>query len=187
MRTLTTLAVAISMSSSVAFAEQPQSGETLAHDEAYVLVKMDTHGALRQYVSSLSFTGESVGYELQVPKESGVQLVKVKAGIYSPEHLLLSSSYRSSDAERLPTDGEESLIIEPGTVNYIGEWDVRYGKTFKVMDRTETTTETGYKVSYSGDDLQEFAANNAWITEYQVRVAHISGRNMATSWTASDS
>ena len=187
MRKLTTLAVAISMSSSIAFAEQAPADGTLASDEAYVLVKMDTHGALRQYVSSLSFSGESAGYELQVPKDTGVQLVKVKAGIYSPQNLLLSHTYRSNDSERLATDGEESLLIEPGTVNYIGEWDVRFGKSFKVIDRSQTLADTGYRVSYSGEDLQSFAADNAWITEYPVRVAHISGRNLATSWTANGS
>ena len=161
----------------------PSAVQSLAEDEAFVLVKVGVRGGLKQYVSSLNFSENNSDLELKVSKEKGFQLVKVKAGTYQPETFGIKSA-QSIKAKRFENNdlSNKAVIIEPGTVTYIGQWDVAYGKRFELLGNTITTDKNGYRVSYSVNSVNEFASKNEWITEFPLRFSHISGQNVATTW-----
>ena len=165
------------------------SRDSLGADEAYILVDMGTRGALKSYVSSLQFNGAELDYSLSVPKAKGVQVMKVKAGTYRPAALGLVSKTRSQreGADRMksfddPAAQSKSLVIEPGTVTFIGSWDVAYGRAFSFMDREYIHKDLAYRVRYPMDDLQAYAQENRWVTEFPLRVSHISGKNAIATW-----
>lgn len=164
-----------------------EANQTLADDEAFILVKMGARGALRQYVSSLNFSESGQGFELKVPKDTGFQLLRVKAGTYSPEAMDVKDS-KSMQAKAFddPDKAQKSIVIEHGTVTYIGQWDIAYGQRFQVMDSSFITDESGFRVSYSVESVSEFAEQNEWVTNFPLRFSHISGQNVATTWKSID-
>lgn len=163
--------------------ENTDAAQALAADEAFVLVKMGVRGELKQYVSSLNFSGKQGDYELKVPKEQGFQLVKVKAGTYQPEAFGLKFASKNKEQAFDHNDlRDKAVVIEPGTVTYIGQWDIAYGERFEFLGRSVTNDVNGYRVSYSVSSVNEFANDNEWITDYPLRFSHISGQNVETTW-----
>ena len=120
---------------------------------------------------------------MKIPKEKGFQLVKVKAGTYQPETFGIKSR-KASTSKHFDHNNldNKAVVVEPGTVTYIGQWDIAYGKRFQLLGRNFTTDQNGYRVSYSPAAVSSFANNNAWITEFPLRLSHISGQTVATTW-----
>lgn len=168
----------------IGFAEELPANKDLAADEAFVLVNMGARGALKRYVSSLNFSNSSANLDLTVPTEKGFQIIKVKAGTYQPEALGLSHSrqrHQTTNFVDRKAD-EKSIVIEPGTITYIGQWDVLYGKSITMMGNNYIIKDSAYKVSYPVAKVNGFAQENEWVTQFPLRFSHISGQNVSTSW-----
>ncbi len=187
MRKITLFSIAVSFLSAQVFgnqvdADQAPTRDALAADEAYVLVDMGARGALRQYVSSLNFSADGIDYNLSIPKEKGVQLVKVKAGTYQPDTLGLTHAHAKMKTRQFD-DGGEAIVIQPGTVTYIGNWDILYGNKFTFLGESFTNKKTAYRVSYSVNSVKKYAKENQWIRQFPLRFSHVSGHNVVATWT----
>lgn len=161
-----------------------ENTQTLATDEAFVLVKVGVRGELKQYVSSLNFAASGYATPLEVPKENGFQLIKVKAGTYQPTAFGIAKPSKKQEPKAFANSSiaKKAIVIEPGTVTYIGKWDIAYGKRVTWLDKSITTKQSAFRVSYSVESVQAFAETNQWLTEFPLRISHISGNNVATSW-----
>lgn len=174
------------LSSYATEAPQHAGTKTLAADEAYVLVDMGAKGPLRHYVSSLTFSHSQANIKLSVPPEKGLQLVKVKAGTYKPEKFGIGQKAKRSGDFAIAAD-KKGIFVEPGTVTYIGNWDIYYGQQVRVNDQTIINDKKGYRISYSVDNLVKYAEKNEWIKGYPLRVSHINGKRVANSWDIGNS
>ena len=159
------------------------SHQRLAADEAYILVDMGARGEMRHYVASLNFTDKGAGLTLSVPKEPGLQLVKVKAGTFQPETFSLKSNKASAPAKRLAKKyAGKGIIVEPGTVTYIGNWHVKYGQRLEWLNDSYLAETADYSVHFAAKDVEKFYRANEWIANYPLRVAHMNGKRLGSQW-----
>ena len=100
-------------SSTSSTAAQPDL-QKLAPDEAYVMVKINhrSHSSLKS--SSFKLAGSNQ-LQLTINKDTDMQLIKVKAGIYKPQ---LTKMHRA-----------KGIVIEPGTVTSVSYTHLRAHET----------------------------------------------------------
>lgn len=146
--------------------------QELAADEAYVMVKMDNRSLSGVRTASFSLTANN-NLQLNINKESEMQLIKVKAGVYKPQLAKLNRA--------------KGIVIEPGTVTYIGDWKVVSGQKFLVNGVAHTASETGYRVNFDVDGLFSFAEENSWLKQYPLHISHLNGKRISNNWTRSES
>jgi len=181
---LTSIGMAFSLNCNAGPAAQDSAQhQRLAADEAYILVDMGARGEMRHYVSSLNFTDKGAGIKLSVPRERGLQLVKVKAGTFQPETFSVKSKRAAAPQKRLAKKyASEGIKVEAGTVTYIGNWHVRYGQRVDWLDDSYLVERADYSVHYTAKDVEKFYQDNQWISNYPLRVAHINGKRLASQW-----
>ncbi|MBT8138947.1 MAG: hypothetical protein KJP25_04205 [Gammaproteobacteria bacterium] len=161
--------------------------QRLASNEAYVLVGVDARGALGHYVSSLNFSDKRAGIRMTIPKQSGMQLVKVKAGTYQPKALALASRGDKTKTRALPQKYTgEGIEIEAGTITYIGNWNLRYGQRVRWIDSSHLVDVAEYGVHFAPRDVEKFYHANQWVSDYPLRVAHMNGKRVAAPWIFND-
>lgn len=146
--------------------------QSLGADEAYIVVKIDKRGVSGLSTSSLSFAADNQ-FKLKIHKAPELQLIKVKAGIYKPQLASLDES--------------KGIVIEPGTVTYIGNWKVTSGQRFMINGESHTTSQEGYQVRFDVDSLFSYAEENSWLKQYPLHISHINGKRVSNDWTMAES
>lgn len=146
--------------------------QTLAADEAYIVVKIDNRSVSGLNTSSLSFSANNQ-LKLKIRKAPELQLLKVKAGIYKPQLASLGES--------------KGIVIEPGTVTYIGNWKVTSGQRFMINGESYTTSHEGYQIKFDVDSLFSYAEENSWLKQYPLHISHVNGKRVSNKWTMAES
>lgn len=154
---------------------------TLGNNEAYILVDIGATGPLKSSVSGLAFQNMDNGKSIKLSGKSGLQLVKIPAGTYNPSKLLLGKN--ANKGKSLDNFSKSAGIhIEPGTVTYIGSWNMRYGQSIKVNGVSSTVKNVGYNLKFDGSSLQSFAKDNTWLKSMPLRISHVNGNQIKAKW-----
>ena len=155
----------------------------LADDEAYILVGLAVKGDQRNRVEGLSLHDALSDMKIVIPNNSGTQLLKVKAGNYKPDRVLLSGddNNRSKSLMRVYRD-VQGVVIPPQTVTYIGDWVVSYGERILVGARRINVDRLSYGVYYNADSLARIPSEYPSLLSYTPSISAANGRLLEAKW-----